>query len=352
MHTIKHSMTLKKCIILFIFLFTMLADNAFASFSSIVAFGDSLTDHGGLHSYVLSARDVWSNGNTWVEYFADELQASLDNNAIAGAKTEGHEDASIQALSDAENNNIPQLGLIGQVNTYLDSSPSYSPSTTLFTIWIGGNDLLEFGRGDAGTDNPIVLISGAMTHIQTAINNLYEDGAVNFLILNLPDIGVTPLYNSRTPQEIADATALTNNYNAALYNLVTSLRTNMPGATIQYFDVFSYMHDMIDQDYFANTTGTYMELDGSGDYTGNINGPAEDYLFWDSIHPTTRAHEYLGKKVAQNVVFSENDDDSDCFISTSTQRTMKPADVYVLSALAFLTAIVLTGFATRKTNRP
>jgi phospholipase/lecithinase/hemolysin len=345
----KISSTLKKSLSLFVFLFIMLYGKAFAEYNAVVAFGDSLTDHGGLQSYQsilgYNVFEVWSNGDTWVKYFADELGATLDNNAIAGAMTDGHEDEDIQDLTDA--NQLPDLGLIGQVNTYTHSSHSFIPSKTLFTIWIGGNDLLEFVRDDAYTTNPVVLISGSMTHIQTAVTNLRADGAVNFLIMNLPDLGSTPYANTLSANDKASVTALTSSFNAALRNLVTNLRANMPGVTIHYFDVFTYLNAMIDDDVFDNTTGTYM----NGSYTGT-NGPAEDYLFWDMIHPMTKAHEYLGLEVADAVLAEEaEEDDSTCFISTLGNQAANPVNANILSLFGLMFIMVGAGFSIRKNKR-
>ncbi|MFA6011467.1 MAG: SGNH/GDSL hydrolase family protein [Desulfobacteraceae bacterium] len=355
----KSTLLLKKGVSFFVFLFIMFTGNAFAEYDAVVAFGDSLTDHGGLQHYLGAydpfenpngVRAVWSNGDTWVEYFADELDATLDNNAIAGAMTDGHENEGIQALSDADQ--LPDLGLIGQVATYIDSDPTFIPSTTLFTIWIGGNDLLEFAREESYTADAVVLISGAMTNIQTAITNLRSNGAVNFLILNLPDLGSTPYFNTLSANEKAAATAISNSYNAALSNLVTSLRANMTGITIHYFDVFSYMNTMIDDEVFANVTDTYMTLDEDGDYTGAVNGDAEDYLFWDLIHPTTRAHEYVGIEVADSVLAEEaEEDDSTCFISTVGNQAANPINANILSLFGLMFIMVGTGFSIRKNKR-
>jgi len=343
----KSTLILKKSVSFFVFLFIMLSGNAFAEYDAVVAFGDSLTDHGGLHSYLGDdVFEVWSNGDTWVEYFADELGATtLDNNAIAGAMTDGHEDEDIQAMSDADQ--LPDLGLIGQVDTYIDSDHSFVPSTTLFTIWIGGNDLLEFARDEAYTDDPAVLISGAMTNIQTAITNLRLDGAVNFLILNLPDLGSTPYAHLLSVNEKAAMTSISNSYNAALSNLVSNLRSNMSGVTIHYFNVFSFMNNMIDDEVFENTTGTYM----NGSYTAT-NGPAEDYLFWDMIHPMTQAHEYLGLEVADSVLAEEaEEDDSTCFISTVGTMAASPINANILSLFGLMFIMVGAGFSIRKNKR-
>ncbi len=81
-------------------IFAFPAESVAKSFNTLIAFGDSLSDHHGLEAYLGSydpvsnptgALEAWTNGDVWVEYLADILNADLDNNAIAGAMTEGHE---------------------------------------------------------------------------------------------------------------------------------------------------------------------------------------------------------------------------------------------------------------------
>lgn len=312
-----------------------------ADYETVIAFGDNLTDHGGLKFYEPSAPEVWSNGATWVEYFAVELGATLDNNAIGGAKTQGHESVTVQAQ-------FPNLGLTGQVDTFIASGPSFVPSRTLFTILIGSNDLLEFHRGEAGTDNAIVLMTNAMSRIQTAITDLHDDGAVNFLVLNLPDLGATPRFNTLPAGDIANIRELTANFNTALRALVGNLRNDWSGVTIHYFDTFAFVNAMISGNYFTDCQGSWLTLNASYVPTGGTNGPSEDYLFWDAIHPMTRAHEYLGKQVARSILAAEEEeDDSTCFITGVLHHSA--------TAPASGTALILMGLTTflfGKNRRP
>lgn len=300
---------------LFVFL-PMPVSGAQKSFTHVVAFGDSLSDHGGLQSYVgaydpvtnpAGVPEVWSDGDTWIEYVADKWNAVLDNNAIAGAMTRGHESSAVQAMSDA--GVLPQLGLVGQVNLYVAESPVIDARNTLFAIWIGANDLMEYGRGESSAATPDQVIGNAMTNIQTAVTALHAQGATDFLVLNLPDIGATPGYASRSTEESAGATMLATSYNSALASLIDSLAQSLPGAVFYTFDVFSAMATIMADNMFEDQTGTYMALDAQGNRTGNTNGDAEDYMFWDAIHPTTAAHELVAETV-QDALFGASDSDA------------------------------------------
>jgi phospholipase/lecithinase/hemolysin len=88
------------------------------------------------------------------------------------------------------------------------------------------------------------------------------------------------------------------------------------------FDIFTNLNEIINSGIFANVTGTYMVLDANGDRTGATNEPAEDYLFWDAIHPTTKAHENVATEIgdvlaAMGIVpASDGHGSSTCFIDT------------------------------------
>jgi len=287
-----------------IFLFTPSA--AFAlKFKHIVAFGDSLSDYNNLHTYFPEDMPVArTNGATWVMYLADELNASLDNNAFIGAMTREHLYNDIQLLSDS--GAVPQFGLVSQVNRYLSENNAFEPSETLFTVWIGANNLIKFGYGELGPD-PAVMIGDAMVDIGFALSALISNGAMHIVILTLPDIGKSPWYidpkMNRTEEEIAGATLLASTYNYFLLQTVGQMMMAYPEVTFYQFDLFQIMDDIEKKNIFPNTTGSYMKLNDEGFALTETNGPAEDYLFYDAVHPTTRAHEYFAKEVAQHVLF-------------------------------------------------
>jgi len=329
----------------------ILPGSSFAkSFNNIIAFGDSLSDHHGLETYlgpydpVLNpngALEAWTNGDVWVEYLADRLNADLDNNAIAGAMTVGHENDSIQALSDA--GQLPQLGLAGQVNSFSDEDAGFNAAKTLFTIWIGGNDLLKYGRGESSAASAEELISDAIDNTINAMSVLANEGALNILVINLPDLGKSPAYNTKTPAEIAAVSTLSATFNSALETGISNFETLFPSVTVYTFDVYSFLIEIIDDGTFENSTGTYMVLDQDGNKTGETNEPADDYLFWDSIHPTTKAHELVAIEVADDLC---DDCDSSCFISCASEDLNSRQIFAVMTGI--LVIIGFTGFLLKR----
>jgi phospholipase/lecithinase/hemolysin len=219
-----------------------------SAYTSIISFGDSLSDTGNFGR--------WTNGNVWNEYLASDLGATLDNRSIGGAETIGNSGYSV-------------FGLDWQISQY-SSLMSGSPIDTLFTVWIGGNDHLTSDRDHA------VAASNAAASLQALINL----GATGIMVLNLPDLGAVPRFNGDPTGEAA-AQAFSINYNAALEAEVNALATANSFVNFFMVDVFGLMQDVI------SDPAAY-GLSNVDDYPTGSN--YDGYLFYDDIHPTTAAH--------------------------------------------------------------
>ena len=246
---------------LFVFLLFPLSGSA-TPYSSIVAFGDSLSDNGPADGY---GYGTWSNGKVWIEYLADSnhLNCALTDYAYGGATT---------------CDTYPNLNW--QVDQYIEKLDS-SPITdgTLFTLWAGGNDFLNLQPGD----NAGEAIQNAVLNMGLALIKLLEAGATDILVLNLPNLGATPRMNS-TPASYAAGQYISYNYNNALASALSGFSAT-PSLNIYNLDIYGFMQGIL-----ANP-GLY----GFDNVTGmlSVQGATGDYLFWDSIHPTTQAHEMI-----------------------------------------------------------
>ena len=295
---------------------TIITDSEEVLYSHIVAFGDSLSDHGGLSFYnstivandVQGAPESWTNngatpygGDVWLDYLTDQWGATLDNNAIGGAMTLGHENLAVQTLIDASL--LPDLGLIGQVTTYLASLPDYNAEETLFAIWIGGNDCLELFRGEYYTADPSVLIADSIDRIITQMGSLYADGARNFMVMNLPDLAKTPAFNTQDAATQANVTAVVTNFNALLASALSDFTTAHADANVYDIDAFTYLNEIIAGDVFDDSVAPYLNVDGGCNWNfTSYNGTFDLFLFFDCIHPTTQAHELVAMEVAEGLI--------------------------------------------------
>ena len=238
--------------------------------SSILSFGDSLTDNGPTDGFGIN---TYTNGNVWVQDMASDYSVPLLDMAFGGA-TSGIDDP-------AAGSSI--LGLQWQVSTYLHNISPIVPNNTLITVWAGANDLLK------GFDVPGQSVGApniAAANVALAIQWLVNAGGQNFLILNLPDIGLAPAFRG-TPYQ-AFATTWTETFNADLAADLLALESN-PAYSADHFyalDVDSLVDTVI-----ANP-GAY----GFTNVTSNGNmNPPSGWFFWDDVHPSAQAHLLLAQ---------------------------------------------------------
>jgi phospholipase/lecithinase/hemolysin len=245
-------------------------------FTSFVCFGDSLSDTGNLAAVTFGLvpdpleyyQGRFSNGPLWVEYLAQALmlEDQLDVRAYAGA-TSGR--------------GRPP-GLLSQVDAYLVlTKPS---ADALYSVWAGANDVFnDYQNATAGAEN-----------IGTALERLLLTGAQYFLVPNLPDIGLTPRYNSAATTA-ASYTMASQNFNAALQRELDDFASAYPMAIVYRLDTFDLFHQFLAEPArfgLINVTATSPNL-GSG--FSNTEG----YLFWDEVHPTTEGHAIFANEIAR-----------------------------------------------------
>lgn len=190
---------------------------------------------------------------------------------IAGTSPRGFFDDAI--LDDELRITIDNMGK--QVVDYLaDHVPD---PTSLFVLWGGANDIL--GKQDAAT------VTAAANNIHGYFVQLAQAGARNFLVINVPPIGMVPNYKDK-----GEANAL----NEACASYATQLSATVDAARAELaargIAVKVYQLDVYDlflrylqkpQAYgFINVTGFAQDQEVNPD----------KYLFWDGLHPTTRGH--------------------------------------------------------------
>ena len=74
------------------------------------------------------------------------------------------------------------------------------------------------------------------------------------------------------------------------------LRNTLADSVILSFDVFAGLEELIADPDLAGLTNLTESCITPGVIIGAICQRPRKYLFWDFIHPTTRAHEYLSEQ--------------------------------------------------------
>jgi phospholipase/lecithinase/hemolysin len=279
-----------------------------AAFSELVVFGDSLSDIGNISQatfelqpgpYYYSGR--FSNGPVYAEAVATGLglaplarsTAGGGDFAYGGAKTTGTGGLEGLFIRDVDE----------QVDTFL-ASRTADPDA-LFLVLAGANDLID---GQTNVNVPV----GQLT---TDITRLIDAGARQFLVLNLPLLGLVPRYNGN-PTQAVTMSSLTSQFNAALADALEGLEDGAIGLTIHRLDVAALINQVVSSPAafgLANVTDSAapgLEPGDSSYDTGQIVSEPDAYLFWDDLHPTTAAHAMLAEQalLALRLAGDYNDD--------------------------------------------
>jgi thermolabile hemolysin len=239
------------------------------SFTALYVFGDSLSDTGrnpAPGGSYFNGR--FCNGPLWVEYLSAKLGLPYKaaNNFAASGSTTSDLQAEIAGLSASPN--LP---------------------SGLFTVLSGGNDFLNgvgMGVNDAGWNT---VITNAVFNITNALGQLYGLGAREILVGNLADLGHIPEIvgtGGGFPNYLDSKVAL---FNAMLASAVTNVMQQKPGLRIYFLDDNTLLAAvLISPAHYGFTVTTSGALEDSNLTDKSFNGPGANYLFWDSIHPTTK----------------------------------------------------------------
>jgi phospholipase/lecithinase/hemolysin len=302
-----------KLLVLAILSLTAVSSAFGQEFNRVVIFGDSLSDPGNYFAefhtalvppFLSPLPDApyaigglhFTNGPTWAEQFTKALHLrpsglpafvapqSFDNYAVGRARARANAPV------------FPYFDLTAQVDQFLQDGKTGS-STDLVAIWIGANDV-----GDALSDpaDAQAIIFSALNAEAVNIQRLYAAGARNFLVLNQPNIGLTPLVSSLGPQAVAGATQLDAVFNYYLDQTLTAL-TAMPGTKFFRVDTNALLNGLVAdplQNGLENVTNSCLTF---GVTAGAFCHDPDGYLFWDGFHPTTTGHSFVARAALQAI---------------------------------------------------
>jgi phospholipase/lecithinase/hemolysin len=284
-------------------------------YTAIVVFGDSLSDTGNVADLTEAKYGVrvpgpvadYTDGRftdgadtlppaenyfgVWIEQLAATfpsrpvVKASLDGGtnyaygfAFTGRGTSvfsfGTDDSLFVTI-----NNIGQ-----QITDYLATHPKINDKT-LFVVWGGANDLLN------ATSEDDVIDAGINQTLN--IQRLIDAGATQFIVPNLPPLGLVPRLNG-SPTTSVPATSAAKLYNEVLGGGIALLRdfNSRRHLNLSQLDVF----DLFDE--IVATPSKFSLVNVTASSQGMAVDP-DTFLFWDDLHPTTHGHNILAVTAAQ-----------------------------------------------------
>ncbi|KAK0196260.1 SGNH hydrolase-type esterase domain-containing protein [Armillaria mellea] len=223
-------------------------------------------------------------GQNWVDYVT-----TVDNTSLVLTYNLAYGGATISA--DLVTPYEPTvLSLTDQVNQFLTNyadKPSTTPwnsADTLFSVWIGINDIGNSyylgGDRDAFSDT---LLDAYFALVQQLVNT----GARNFLFVNVPPIDRSPLMLAQSDWSQTTEKSVIEGFNTKLTARAASLKAN-------HSDVATWIWD-------SNTAFTAI-LDNPTSYgfeDATTFGDAPNIFWGNNYHPSSYAHAYFGQDVAK-----------------------------------------------------
>lgn len=275
-----------------------------SAYTTLFAFGDSLSDAGNLFIADGGTHPVSppyfaghsSNGPTWVEDLSVKLGLGTLTPSLAGG---GHDFAFAGAQTGPTAIEGPNpIDLPAQVFAYGSLHPA-PVAGALYTLDIGANDighaLAAFAAGTISLGVVNSVVSEAETNTVDAVDTLVGLGARSLLFYEIPDLGLAPGVAGTPLQSLASSLSLSFN------ETVLGDLAPLEAGGLHVFDLqtdalldeiaadpaaFGFTHVPITQPCW---TGNFTDP-ASGTLCSTIPAVQDTYFFWDREHPTAAEH--------------------------------------------------------------
>jgi phospholipase/lecithinase/hemolysin len=269
-----------------------------SAYTTLFAFGDSLSDAGNLYS--LSGHLIpgapyvgghFSNGPTWVE----DLSLKLGLGTLSPSDLGGTDFAVGGATTgDA----VYPLDLDYQVAAFQAYAAAAKLNSTflngaLYTLDIGANDILDALSHPSTADT---VVTNAANSAAAEVRQLHTDGARNLLFYEVPNLGLTPDVTAEGAAAQTLASSLARLFNATVLDDLAPLETGAGALKLFDLDTYDRLTDVVANPKlygFTNVsdpcwTGSFFGYAGSpnGKLCSLLPAVQNQYLFWDGLHPT------------------------------------------------------------------
>lgn len=302
---------------------------------------------------ILPAEPYWqsrfSNGRVWIEYLAPMLGVDREDNlhysnqAFSGSWAATYDyqltitNLIKHPLTSLKNLIIgklipPSLGL--SVQAYLLMHPKLDKDTAYF-VFAGGNDYLNMLQFDTRPDDEKInsYIDNVLDNIAYSVKKLADAGAKHIIVMGLPHIGDSPKFVHSNERNLLNIS--TDMHNIRLKDRLAEWQEDAPEIEFVFLDVDQFLAKaQIDPAAYGFTNiedpcidvklpsiRAYANSPFAHNYVLHYahvlqyreQGAAQDaknwemcenpnaWLFWDEVHPTTRAHHYMAAEACENL---------------------------------------------------
>lgn len=316
------------------------------TYTSVVIFGDSLSDTGNVthltqsqflvpipgplpSNYTLGrftdGADTLPAAKLYTGVWIEQLASGLANkpaikNSLDGGTNYAYGYASTgtgtSALNLAAGISVTVNNMGQQVADYLATKPTIN-NKTLYVVWGGANDLLMATTPAA--------ITAAATQEVSVVQTLVAAGATDFIVPNLPPLGLIPRLNMNTAAA-TQANSAAAAFNIALAAGLAGFPAANPGKNLHVYplDVFTLFNTVVAN---AATNGL---ANVTASAQGNRTVNPDTFLFWDDLHPTTTGHHLISAAASTLVAPG---------FTTSTALTTSAASTVFGTPVTFTAAV-------------
>ncbi|ORY93029.1 SGNH hydrolase-type esterase domain-containing protein [Syncephalastrum racemosum] len=226
--------------------------------NSFVVFGDSYT----------TESDKFCNGPRWVDQLMQTWDnTSLTNNAVGGAMC---------------NDPSQDKSVYHQLENYLQTSPQNDPGTTIYSFFVGINDLVH------NIDSSAVL-----SCIAESIGRIHEKlQGKHFLVFNMVPFERSP-HITLNASSVPYATAWVKQYNDNISRTMTNLTQSQPDLDIHIVDTYATVSNVLDHptDYgiTESVQSAWFLQNGHPDPKTEL-AEGNKYFWYDITHMTNVVH--------------------------------------------------------------
>ncbi|GAA5908542.1 hypothetical protein JCM8208_002659 [Rhodotorula glutinis] len=289
------------------------------------AFGDSWTADGFNASKGLDAAQqplrTSAGGKTWFDEITfsstfPQLESAHYNFALGGSS----------ASPDVRVEGFPNVSFPDQVGWFLANitdptradKPAWSGNSSIFSALFGINDIyMQTAWGYPIED----VLEPTFAMYDQSISRLYDAGARNFLLLNVPYFDRSPVSEllTLTFPERRRMNASIKAWNDRLAEYAAVLPTKYPEAQVELFDLASWLDDTLDR---IEATGTLVTdtwcpayepvswqvwPDVPEDYAdAACDLPLKQYAWIDGSHPSWPIHRLLAFEIVRTLSTEEH----------------------------------------------
>ena len=288
-----------------VFPFSVTADTGY---ERVVVFGDSLSDPG--NAYVLFGMSLvppytdivpeypyarggyhLSDGSTWIEQLATRIRQA--DSAGPALRKPGVFSNYATDRARACPDGASHIDLTTQVGMFMDvflAAEETLPADALYVMFIGANDVR-----DVLVSQDLSVFECALNTILVNIMMLVEAGATDFLIPNVPDLGMIPAVTLQGVAAQQAATEASFFFNMQLENMLSGIEDATLGQVhFHRVDTFRLISEVPNTHPGMNVTDACINV-----FAGTVCEPASRYLFWDGVHPTRAGHAILAEEAAR-----------------------------------------------------